>query len=336
MGGSGGRSLGTERDLALAQLTLIHGSESALADRALEEALAQRPKFERTTLAGGELEVGRYGEAVAPSLFADQRLLVIRDLQDVSAEVGEEILANFENIDENLHLIFIHKGGVKGKGLVEKLKKLKAEVIACEPLKKSSDREAFVKSEFASHGRKITGAAITALIEATGSDTRELAAVCSQIAFDVSAAKSAIDVDDIAAYYQGRVEATGFDVADAVASGDPKGSLIALRRALDTGTDPVMIIAAIASSVRAIAKVSDVPRHVKSFELAGSLGMAPWQIDKARRQLQRWRPGLITFAIRELADADSGVKGGAADPGYALERAVLAIATAVATGRPSV
>jgi len=318
--------------VALTPVVLIHGSETALSDRALNEALSLRKDFERTSLDGSELELGRFSEVIAPSLFSEQRVVVVRDLQDVIGEVGEEILASFEAIDTNTHLIFLHRGGVKGKGLVEKIKKQKSEYIACEPLKKQSEKEGFVREEFARHGRKISPAAVVALVNAIGSDTRELAAACSQIAFDTNAGKAQIDEGDIANYYQGRVEATGFDVADAVVAGDVKGTLITLRQALDTGTDPVMIIAAVANSVRAIAKVSDVPRNAKSFELAGTLGLAPWQIDKARRQLTRWRPGMITFAINELARADYGVKGGEADPIYALERAMVAIAKNIASG----
>lgn len=318
--------------MALNPLVLIHGSEVALSDRALDEALHERADYERTSLAGAELEVGRYGEAIAPSLFSEKRVVVLRDLQDVVAEVGEEILENFNAIDPNTHLIFVHRGGVKGKGLVEKIKKLKAEYIPCEPLKKQSEKEEFVRQEFTRHGRKISGAAISALVSATGSDTRELAAACSQISFDTNAGKAVIDESDIAHYYQGRIEATGFDVADAVIAGDVSGTLISLRNALDTGTDPVMIISAVSNSVRALAKVSDLPRNARSFEVAGKLGLAPWQIDKARRQLSRWRPGMITFAIDELLRADVGVKGGEAAPLYTLERAMVSIAKNVASG----
>lgn len=318
--------------MALSALVLIHGSEAALSDRALQEALTARKDFERTALDGANLELGRYGEVIAPSLFSEKRVIVVKDLQDVSAEVGEEILESFDAIDPNTHLIFVHRGGVKGKGLVEKIKKLKCQYIACEPMKKQAEKEAFVREEFARHGRKISASGVLALVNATGSDTRELAAACSQIAFDTNAGKAVIDEGDIGNYYQGRVEATGFDVADAVVAGDVKGTLITLRNALDTGTDPVMIISAVANSVRALAKVSDVPRNAKSFELAGPLGLAPWQIDKARRQLSRWRPGMITFAINELARADYGVKGGEADPIYALERAMVSIAKNVASG----
>ncbi|MEY2732139.1 MAG: hypothetical protein RLZZ523_10 [Actinomycetota bacterium] len=310
-------------------MLLIHGGESVLADRALAEALALRADFERTVLDGAGLEIGRYGEAVAPSLFAEKRVLVLKDLQDVTSEVQEEIESLFDQLDPNLHLIFIHKGGVKGKGLLEKIKKRKPEIITCEPMKKAADKEEFVREEFARHGRKISSSAITALVDATGSDTRELAAACSQIAFDTNAGKDVIDEEDIAKYYQGRIEATGFDVADATLAGNPTAALIALRNALDSGTDPVMIVSALTSSIRTLAKVSGAPRNANAFQLAGSLGLAPWQIDKARRQLSKWSPALIAFSVQELSKADVAIKGAEADPLYALERSVVSIATKV-------
>lgn len=315
--------------MALSQLTLIHGGESVLADRALSHALAQRADFEKTVLDGPQIDLGRYAETVAPSLFADKRVVVIRDLQDVVSEVQEEIEAQFPHLEPNLHLIFVHKGGVKGKALLEKIKKLKPEIITCEPMKKAADKEIFVRDEFSRHGRKISPAAITALVDATGSDTRELAAACSQIAFDTNAGKSVIDEEDIAKYYQGRVEATGFDVADATLSGNPQAALIALRNALETGTDPIMIVSAITSSIRALAKVSGAPRNANAFQLAGSLGLAPWQIDKARRQLGKWSPALISYSTQELSRADVAIKGAEADPVYALERTVVNIASQV-------
>ena len=315
--------------MALSPILLIHGGESVLADRALAEALALRADFERTVLDGSGLELGRYGEAVAPSLFADKRVVVIKDLQDVVSEVQEEIESLFDHLDVNLHLIFIHEGGVKGKGLLDKIKKLKPDIVTCEPMKKASDKEEFVRQEFSRHGRKISSGAVTALVDATGSDMRELAAACSQISFDTNAGKAVIDEDDIAKYYQGRIEATGFDVADATLAGNPTAALIALRNALDSGTDPIMIVSALTSSIRTLAKVSGAPRNANAFQLAGSLGLAPWQIDKARRQLSKWSPALIAFSVQELSKADVAIKGAEADPLYALERSVVSIATKV-------
>ena len=127
------------------------------------------------------------------------------------------------------------------------------------------------------------------------------------------------------------IEATGFDVADATLSGNPTAALVALRSALSSGTDPIMIVSALTSTIRTLAKVSGAPRNANAFQLAGSLGLAPWQIDKARRQLSKWSPALIAFSVQELARADVAIKGAEADPLYALERSVVSIATKVAS-----
>jgi DNA polymerase-3 subunit delta len=89
-----------------------------------------------------------------------------------------------------------------------------------------------------------------------------------------------------------------------------------------------MITSAIASALRSLAKVSGANRGVKSFELAGQLGMPPWQIDKARRQLHHWTPGAIADSVGFIATADAEVKGAASDPIYALEKAITRITSA--------
>lgn len=306
---------------------LLLGSESALADRALSKLVAslKEDKTEITTIFAADAIVGDIADALAPSLFSEKRALIIRDLQDLLMEVQDELTRYLDDVDPTMTVIFVHKGGVKGKALLDKIKKTKAQIIACDPLKKESEKQEFVRNFLLDLGRKATPGGVTALVNAVGNDLRELSAACSQIAADT---KGVIDEAMIDKYHQGRIETTGFDVADAALDGNVSKAMLALRNALATGTDPVMITSAIASGIRAIAKVSGASRGVKSFELAGTLGMAPWQIDKARRQLAGWTPRGISDAVGAIAQADAAVKGAAVDPIYALERAVMEIARA--------
>jgi DNA polymerase-3 subunit delta len=304
---------------------LLLGPEAALADRALKKLLGQlrEENTEISTIFSGDAVVGDIADALAPSLFSEKRALVIRDLPDLPSEVQEELIRYLDDVDSTMTLIFIHKGGVKGKALLDRIKKTKPEIISCDGLKKESEKQEFVRNIFLDLGRKATPAAVAALVGAVGGDLRELSAACSQIASDT---KGVIDEVMIDKYHQGRIETTGFDVADATLDGDIAKALLALRSALATGTDPVMITSAIASALRSLAKVSGTNRGAKSFELAGALGMAPWQIDKARRQLNSWSARRIANAVAAIAQADAQVKGAAVDPIYALERAVTEIA----------
>ena len=304
---------------------LILGSEGALSDRAINKLSVElkESQCEITNLFAAETIVGDIADALAPSLFSERRALILRDLQDLPEENKDEITRYLTSPDETMTVVFVHKGGVKGKALLDAIKKVKPEIISCEPLKKEAEKEGFVKELFLDIGRKATPGAVSALVGALGSDMRELQAAVSQIAADAPA--GVIDEVMIDKFHQGRVETTGFDVADATLDGDLSAALIALRSALETGTDPVMITSAIASSLRSLAKVSGANRATKSFELAGPLGMAPWQIDKARRQLHRWSPGAMADAVGAIAQADAEVKGAASDPIYALEKAVTRI-----------
>lgn len=306
---------------------LILGPESALAERALTKLQAELKdqKCEVTTLFAGDTIVGDIADALAPSLFSERRALIIRDLQDLPEDNRAEITRYIEAPDQLTTLIFVHKGGVKGKALIDAIKKVKPQIIACEALKKEAEKSDFVKTLFLDLGRKASPAAVAALVGALGNDLRELAGAVTQISADAPA--GVIDELMVDKFHQGRIETTGFDVADATLDGNLPAALIALRSALETGTDPVMITSAIASSLRSLAKVSGANRNQKSFELAGALGMAPWQIDKARRQLNRWNPGQIADAVGAIAMADAEVKGAASDPIYALEKAVTKIAS---------
>ena len=305
---------------------LILGSEAALSDRALTKLTAQLKdeKCEISTVFAADAIVGDIADALAPSLFSERRGLIIRDLQDLPEDSKDEVTRYLDSPDPTMTVVFVHKGGVKGKALLDAIKKLKPEIIACEPIKKEAEKEEFVRNLFLDLKRKATPGAITALVGALGNDLRELQSAIGQIAAD--APSGTIDEVMIDKFHQGRVETTGFDVADATLDGNLPAALIALRSALETGTDPVMITSAIASSLRSLAKVSGANRAVKSFELAGQLGMAPWQIDKARRQLNRWTPAQIADAVGAIALADAQVKGAASDPIYALEKALTRIA----------
>jgi len=314
-------------------LYLLLGSEGALSDRALTKLNAElkEEKCEITTIAAPDAILGDISDALAPSLFSERRALIIKDLQDLPEESRDEITRYLDAPDDLTTLIFVHKGGVKGKALLDAIKKAKPEIISCEPMKKEAEKEEFVKSLFLDSGRKATAGAIAALVGALGSDMRELQAAVSQICLDAQAGKT-IDEAIVDKFHQGRIETTGFDVADATLDGNLPGALVALRSALETGTDPVMITSAIASNLRSLAKVSGVNRGARSFEVAGELGMAPWQIDKARRQLAGWSPRSIAKAVQAIALADAQVKGASSDPIFALEKALATITQVRAAG----
>ena len=89
---------------------------------------------------------------------------------------------------------------------------------------------------------------------------------------------------------------------------------------------------AFAMGLRTLAKVAGASRSARPDDVARDLGLAPFQVKKARGQLGGWTPEGVSDAIVAVALADEQIKGGGTDPVYALERAVVAIVEARSRG----
>ncbi|MFC7220484.1 DNA polymerase III subunit delta [Streptomyces polyrhachis] len=317
----------------LAPLTVAVGQEELLLDRAVAEVVAAAragdPDTDVRELLPDALQPGTLAELTSPSLFAERKVVVVRQAQDLSADTVKDVKAYLAAPAEEITLVLLHAGGAKGKGLLDAARKSGAREVACAKLTKPADRLAFVRGEFRAAGRQASPAACEALVDALGSDLRELASAAAQLAADV---EGAIDERVVARYYTGRAEASSFEIADRAVEGRPAEALEALRWALGTGVAPVLITSALAQGVRSIGKLASAPRTMRPGDLARELGMPPWKIDRVRQQMRNWSADGVSRALRAVAEADAAVKGAGADPAYALERAVVTIAQA-ARGR---
>ncbi|WP_234348085.1 DNA polymerase III subunit delta [Streptomyces specialis] len=319
----------TSADDLLAAVTLAVGQEDLLLDRAVRDVVAAARAADADTdvrdLAPGELQPGTLAEITSPSLFAERKVVVVRQAQDLSADTVKEIKTYLAAPVEDISLVLLHAGGAKGKGLLDAARKAGAREVACPKMTKPGDRLGFVRAEFRAAGRSVTPGACQALVDAIGSDLRELASACAQLAADV---EGAVDEAVVARYYTGRAEASSFTVADRAVEGRAAEALEALRWALATGVAPVLVTSALAQGVRAIGKLASAPGGMRQADLARELGMPPWKIDRVRQQMRGWSADGVAVALRACADADAAVKGGGDDPAYALEKAVVAIAGA--------
>jgi DNA polymerase-3 subunit delta len=310
-------------------VTLVTGPEELLRDRAVSHVVASARRADAATevhdLSAVGLEAGRVTGLANPSLFGEPTVIVVRDVGEAPEAVVEELKAYVAAPPSDVSLVLVHHGGVKGKGLLDATRKSGAERVECKPVKWESDKVAFVTAEFGRARRKITPDASSALVDALGSDLRELANACSQLVADT---EGAVDRAVVERYHAGRVEVSGFKVADAAVEGRPEEALRLLRHALATGVDPVPLNAAFASGLRNLARVAGVPRTLRPDDAARELGMAPFQVRKARGQLGGWSPDGVAAAITAVAPADEQIKGAGTDPVYALERAISAIVAA--------
>ena len=310
-----------------APVVLVSGTETVLADRAIR-LLRDTLKLEDPSIEVSDIEADQYapGELLtlaSPSLFNEPRLIRVTNVEKCTDAFITETLDYLATPAEDTYLLLRHAGGVRGKKLLDAIRGgLGGGIeVPCAELKKDVEKQDFAAAEFKAANRRIAPGALRQLVSAFSDDLAELAAACQQLLADAS---EEITEATIQKYYGGRVETNSFAVADAAIAGKQGDALILLRHALASGSDPVPMLAAFAMKIRAMAKVANAVSS--SANLASKLGMAPWQVDRARKDVQGWSDAGLASTIELLAETDAQIKGGGRDPVYALERLVVAIA----------
>ena len=322
-----------------ATVAVVVGEEELLVERAVarlvaaafatgqrgQAAGAERPLPAESgvrEVVAGALSPGELASVTAPSLFGGACVVVVRDAHQAGKDVTEELARLAADPPPDVRLVVTHAGGAKGKALLASLAGSGARVIECPKITRVADRMDFVREEFRAAGRTIDDGGVRALIDALGSDLREIASACAQLAADTT---GVISQPVVSRYYRGRAEASGFSVADRAVEGRLPDALELLRWALAVGVAPVLVSSGLAQGVRLLGRVSGAPKGQGSAALAAEIGAPPWKIDRVRQQLRGWEPEGIARALAAVAEADAQVKGEGTSPGYALEVAIRAI-----------
>lgn len=312
-------------------LHLVLGEEDLLVERAVRAAVdsARRadPTSDLTRVRVSELTPPALAELVSPSLFSEGRVIVLEAAQDITQEAADALLAYLGRPEEGIVLVVVHSGGGRAKAakaLPAALRKAGAEITECAKITKPAEREAFVRAEVRRAGGRIDPVAVAALIDSVGGEMRELASAAAQLVADSG---GQVDEQAVRRYHRGRAEVTGFAVAERAVAGDRAAALESMRWATQIGVPHVLVADALADAVRTIARVSAAGRGNPN-QMAGELGMPPWKIRKAQGQVRGWAQAGLAEAMTIVARVNAEVKGAAADPTYALERAVLDLASA--------
>lgn len=306
-----------------ARVILVSGPEVFLADRALrllrDGLRAEDPSLEVSDLEADTYTPGQLITLASPSLFAEPRLIRVTNVEKCTDAFLSETLAYLASPADDTYLVLRHAGGVRGKKLLDAIRGgLGGGIeIVCPELRKDSDKQDFAAAEFSDQKRRITSSALRALVSAFSDDLAELAAACQQLLADASEEITEVTVEK---YYSGRVETNAFKVADAAIAGRRGEALVLLRHALASGADPVPMVAAFAAKVRTMAKLSGA--RGSSAQLAQQFGLAPWQVERAQRDLRGWSDDGLGRTIELIADTDEKVKGAGRDPVFALERMI--------------
>jgi DNA polymerase III subunit delta len=310
----------------LGATTLIVGPNEFLAERTLDDVRRAVRKEDAdadvSELAGADLGAGTLAEITSPSLFASLRCVIVRDLEAVPAEGIDQLEAYVSDPASDVALALHHGGGVRGKAILDRVRKAGAREVGAQALKRK-ELPGWVVSEFRRHKATISESAAAVLVDAIGEDMRALAGAADQLSAD--AVDGQVSDDLVRTSFAGRAEVKGFAVADAAIEGKVSEALEQLRWAFASGVDPVLITSAVAGGLRSLARYMSAPRGMREGDLAREVGAPPWKLRWFAGQSRMWSQKGVAIAIQATALADADVKGAAGDRMWPCERLIISV-----------
>jgi DNA polymerase-3 subunit delta len=141
-----------------------------------------------------------------------------------------------------------------------------------------------------------------------------------------SHAEQGLTPETVRAQFRGLGDRRIWEVCDAAFGGDLPGGMRALVGMLESGEEPLVMLAGIASRLRDLIRVQGLPPRTSLAEVARRAGLRfDWQARRYRDQARRFTEDGLGRIHGELVEADRALKqGGSGEP--VLARVVARIA----------
>ena len=297
-----------------------------------------------TTLNGATVSLAELEAAWSTIPFlADRRTVIVRDLlarmeqgrgrgsgrsatlEGEWAEIGDRLA----HVPDSTELIFVDGAVSRGNPLLRAARPF-AQVQEFR-LPSVRDMPGWVRQRADRLGAGIEPSAISALVDAIGSDTRIVDMELQKLALYRSG--SMIRRQDVEAMVSYVREANIFAAVDAALEGRAGIALRMAHQLLEAGRPPTYVITMLARQVRFLILAKDLKgRGIAQDEIGRRLSISGYPLTKTMQQEGRFTPERLVDIHRKLIEADLSIKTGAADEDTALDALIIALA-AVPQGR---
>lgn len=278
----------------------------------------------------GEWQGGETADLATPSLFGDRRALVVGDARRLGDEAYRELAAYLGNPAPDAPLVLCASVPPRGKApaALVKLVKPVGEVRQVKVARR--DLPAWIVARAKARHVQLAPDAAAALVETLGEDPAAL----DQAVVQLSAAfgGTRITRDAVAEQFRGLGEQRVWDLCDRAFGKDLPGSIRSVRTLLEGRGDALMILGGIASRLRDLLRVKELPERLSPADLAKAAGLRfDWQARRYRDQARRFTMQQLLVVHERIVDADRALKSGAAED-VVLPMLVTAIAGDAAAG----
>jgi len=182
------------------------------------------------------------------------------------------------------------------------------------------------------HGVTLDIGAAEDLAEFVAADLLRLQTELTKLATYVGARKL-IRRQDVAALVISEKTTTVWELADLLASRQPKRALEFLNRLLRDGEEPLQMLGAITWMYRKLIEASELKGITNGYQAARALAMRPEQAELALQSARKIPKARLLQGLQSLQSADDRLKGGADDPHAVMEFLISTLAAPQPTAK---
>ena len=319
-------------------ITLIHGGESYLVDRAAHDLLQPLRagltlEFNDEDIQADTLNADAFAEKAGTLPFIDTvRLLVLRDwgLLAGKRDKGagpERAAAYLDSVPETTHLVLVTHvlvapGNPIYKAIAAMERDKQARILRYEPPRRS-DRAGWVRKLAEERGLTITPGAVRLLLDRSQPDLRLLDQEIAKLGL-YAMPSSRIDEEAVRALVSDSREDEVFALTDALASQRPGEVAGVLQSLLDAGREPTWLLYTLVSHWRQLLQARAVrDRGGTLAELQAKLTEHPFVVEKAYRQVADYTADELDRGFHALLRIEEQIKLGELDARLAVEGFIL-------------
>ncbi|MDH3975159.1 MAG: DNA polymerase III subunit delta [Deltaproteobacteria bacterium] len=266
----------------------------------------------------GEVEISKVISAASTlPVMAQRRLVVLKDADKLKAADEEQLLAYLEDPSPSTALVMVGRTADKRKKFFLALSKKGCAVEHSRPYEREMPK--WIKWLAGKKDLQISERACRYLADIIGNDLTSISSEIEKVSLYSGPGKR-IEVEDLEAISVDVKARTVFQLIDALGEKDLKSSLENLKKLLDSGESPILILSMILRQLRLIWIGKDIlKRGGKEDEVRKKTKLPPFVVKNYLKQVKVFSEEELKRAYDSIFDLDIKFKSSPVDKEKALE-----------------
>lgn len=291
---------------------LVRGDDPTLVSRALSGLLADLSGDDELAVENlpDDADAGAVVEALStPSLLGDRRVVVVREAGRFAADEAADIAAYLAEPAPDAVLVLVAGGGALSRKLSDAVRKSGHIVEAGVSTRANAkERTQWFADQVAASPVSLAPGAAKRLQAHLGEEMGRLETLLAGLA-SAYGDGATVTEDELEPFLGAAGGVAPWDLTDCIDRGDAAGAIVALRRMLEGGQrPPIVVLASLSRHVLSLLKM-DGSGARNDGEAAALLGMKPYPARKVLSQARKLGGDKVRRAVKLTAQADLDIRG---------------------------